>query len=87
MPFIGPWEVALIAIVVILLFGAKRIPQLARSIGESVRQYRKATEGDESPEIDLNVDTLIKTAEKLGVDTEGKTPQEISDEILRKVKK
>ena len=69
------------------MFGAKRIPQLAKSIGESVRQYRKATEGEESPETDVNVDTLLKTAKKLRVDTEGKTSQEISDEILKKVEK
>ncbi len=87
MPFIGPWEVALIAIVVILLFGVKRIPQLAKSIGEAVRQYRKATESDESLDTNDNVEALIETAKQLGLDTEGKTPQEISDEILKKMKK
>jgi len=86
LPFIGPWEIALILIVVVLLFGAKRIPQLAKSMGEAIRQYRKATEEDEPPESEENVETLMRTAKKLGIDTEGKTPQEISDEILDRAK-
>ena len=84
MAFVGPWEIALILAVVILLFGAKRIPQLAKSIGEAVRQYRKATE-EETPESE-NAETLIRTAKKLGIDTEGKTLKEISDEILKRAK-
>ncbi|MEM2901835.1 MAG: twin-arginine translocase TatA/TatE family subunit [Candidatus Bathyarchaeia archaeon] len=87
MAFIGPWEIALIAGVIILLFGAKRIPQLARSIGEAVKQYRRAVEGEEPPENQNELNTLIRTAKKLGINTVGKTPQEISDEILRKLRK
>lgn len=86
MPFIGPWEIALIVVVVVLLFGAKRIPQLAKSIGEAVKQYRTATSEDEPPEPEENVEALLRTAKKLGIDTEGKTPQEISDEILDRAK-
>lgn len=37
---IGPLEVLLILGVVLLLFGPKRLPELARSIGKSVREFR-----------------------------------------------
>lgn len=97
MAFIGPWEIALIVGVVILLFGAKRIPQLARSIGEAVKQYRHAVEGEDSeaqtevyaPSFHISEaqTALIRTAKRLGIDTVGKTPQEISDEILKRVRK
>lgn len=38
-----PWEIALILVVFLLLFGAKRLPDLARGIGKSIREFKKAT--------------------------------------------
>lgn len=37
---IGPWEIALIAFVVLLLFGATKLPDLARSVGRSARIFK-----------------------------------------------
>jgi len=39
---IGPQEIGLILVVVLLLFGAKRLPELARSLGQGVREFRKS---------------------------------------------
>ena len=39
----GGWEVLLILIIVILLFGAKKIPELARGIGSGIREFKSAT--------------------------------------------
>ncbi|MFP4673912.1 MAG: twin-arginine translocase TatA/TatE family subunit [Opitutales bacterium] len=38
----GP-EILLIALVVLLLFGAKRLPELFRSLGQSLKEFKKAT--------------------------------------------
>ena len=38
---VGPGEIALIVLVVILLFGATKLPQLARSLGASAKEFRK----------------------------------------------
>jgi len=38
---IGPGEILLVVVVVVLLFGARKLPELARSIGESARELRK----------------------------------------------
>ncbi len=40
-------EVIMILCVVLLFFGAKRMPELARSFGKSVREFKKATSGIE----------------------------------------
>jgi len=40
---LGTTELVLIVVVLILLFGAKRIPELAKSLGESIRHFKKAT--------------------------------------------
>ncbi|NNC75156.1 MAG: twin-arginine translocase TatA/TatE family subunit [Acidimicrobiia bacterium] len=40
----GAGEIILIVVVVMLLFGATRLPQLARSIGASAKEFRKGVE-------------------------------------------
>lgn len=37
----GPLEIVLIVIALLLLFGAKRIPEIARSIGQALREFKK----------------------------------------------
>ncbi len=39
---LGPQEIIGILVVVLLLFGAKRLPELARSLGQGVREFRKS---------------------------------------------
>lgn len=41
---IGTKEIIIIAIVLVFLFGAKRIPELAKAIGEGIRSLRKAVD-------------------------------------------
>ena len=41
---LGAMEIALIILVVVLLFGAKKIPELARSLGRASQEYKKAKE-------------------------------------------
>jgi len=38
---IGPWELLLILFILLLLFGGKRLPELARSIGKGMRAFRE----------------------------------------------
>lgn len=38
----GPLELLLIFLVILLLFGAKRLPEIARGLGESIREFKKA---------------------------------------------
>ena len=39
----GGWEMVVIALVVLLLFGAKKIPELARGLGRGIREFKDAT--------------------------------------------
>ena len=40
---LGPWEIGLIILVVIILFGGKKLPELARGLGLGLREFEKAT--------------------------------------------
>ena len=39
----GGWEMAIIIFVILLLFGAKKIPELARGLGRGIREFKDAT--------------------------------------------
>jgi sec-independent protein translocase protein TatA len=39
---LGPSEIAIILVIVLLLFGARRLPELARSLGQGIREFRKS---------------------------------------------
>lgn len=41
----GGWEWVIIALVILLLFGAKRLPELARGLGQGIREFKGAVEG------------------------------------------
>ncbi len=49
MPFGGP-ELMWILLIVLVLFGGAKIPQLMRGMGEGMREFRKATRDDEDEE-------------------------------------
>jgi len=38
----GPLEIAVIVLVVLLLFGAKRLPEIGRALGEGIREFKKS---------------------------------------------
>lgn len=40
---LGGWEIVLILAVVLLLFGAKKLPELARGLGTGIKEFKKAT--------------------------------------------
>ena len=40
---LGPWEIVLIILVIILIFGGKKIPELARGLGKGLKEFRKTT--------------------------------------------
>jgi len=56
---LGPWEVMLIFAIVLILFGAKRLPELFRSFGQSIKEFKKATQ-EIQDEVQTAVDQGMK---------------------------
>jgi sec-independent protein translocase protein TatA len=48
--FVGPWQVVIILLVVVLLFGGRKIPELMKGIGQGMKEFKKATKEDEDEE-------------------------------------
>ena len=52
MPGIGHWELIVLAVVVVLIFGSKQVPQIGRSLGRGMREF-KQTVGMVDPRDDV----------------------------------
>jgi sec-independent protein translocase protein TatA len=44
---LGAWELILVLVIVVFLFGARRIPDIARGLGEGIRNFKSGLRGDE----------------------------------------
>ena len=49
---LGPWEILLILIVILILFGARRLPELARGLGQGINEFRDAVDSSKKEIID-----------------------------------
>ncbi len=47
---IGPTELIVILAIAVLLFGGRKIPELAKGLGEGIRNFKNALKGEEKPE-------------------------------------
>jgi sec-independent protein translocase protein TatA len=63
---LGPWEIALVILVIIILFGGKKLPELARGLGLGLREFKKAKQGikDEVKNVTDEVEDAEKEVEK-----------------------
>tara|TARA_B100000676_G_C17832187_1_gene708446 strand:- start:325 stop:510 length:186 start_codon:yes stop_codon:yes gene_type:complete len=48
---IGPWQIVLIVLVVLLMFGGKKIPELMRGLGKGLKEFKEA-KNDPNKEIE-----------------------------------
>src|SRR5437899_1474107 len=46
MPGFGPWELIVILLIVVVIFGAGRLSEVGGAVGKSIREFRKATSDD-----------------------------------------
>jgi len=53
--FLGGWEIVLILAVVLILFGAKKLPELAKGLGQGIKEFKKAA-NDVTSEINRAAD-------------------------------
>ncbi len=47
MPNIGPLEIALVLIIVLVIFGPRRLPEMGRSLGRGIREFKNSITGND----------------------------------------
>jgi sec-independent protein translocase protein TatA len=50
MPNLGPVEIILIVVVILLLFGAKKLPELAKGLGQGLKEFKTAVKENSDEE-------------------------------------
>ncbi|WDF69820.1 twin-arginine translocase TatA/TatE family subunit [Sphingobacterium oryzagri] len=81
---IGTQEMILIVIAILLLFGGKKLPELARGLGRGIREFKDASEGikreisDQINNFDKDLDVTVEDAPRSAVDQTVKSPAEAS---------
>jgi sec-independent protein translocase protein TatA len=68
----GGWELVLIVLVILLLFGAKKLPELARGSGRALRIFKAETKGLVD---DDDVDESDKTPEQRELEARNQQPE------------
>lgn len=52
MPNVGPLEIGIILVIVLLIFGPKKLPDLGRSLGSSIREFKGGIGGGDDDDAD-----------------------------------
>lgn len=64
----GHWEILIILLIILLVFGAKRIPEMAQGLGKGIREFRTAMR-DVQEEIDVNAPKANAQGSKIETST------------------
>lgn len=78
---IGPTELAIILVIILILFGGSKLPELARSLGKAKREFQAGMKegGEATPK-------TLEIARNMGIPVEGKSEQELLKEIETRTK-
>ena len=67
MPNIGPLEIALVLIVALIILGPKKLPDMGRSVGKGMREFKDAVSGNSKDEVDVPALTAVTKDEPVVV--------------------
>jgi TatA/E family protein of Tat protein translocase len=89
----GNTELLSILFIVLILFGGRKLPELARSMGEAVREFNRAT-NDPVKYVDEKTrkeqeekQAIIDAAKRLGIEVEGRDIKDIAQDIVKATQK
>jgi sec-independent protein translocase protein TatA len=64
---LGPWEITIILVIVLILFGGKRLPSLAKDLGTGIKEFKKSLTSaatDEEEKQNIEEDTTPKNTKQ-----------------------
>lgn len=79
MPNLGPTELIIILLIVILLFGARKIPEIAKGLGKGIRDFKGALKEEESASENKSADNATDKATNKAADKADHKPAGTED--------
>jgi sec-independent protein translocase protein TatA len=61
---LNPWELGIILLVILLLFGAKRVPEIGRALGKGIREFKTSVEGKDDVASESTAEKAEATSDK-----------------------
>jgi sec-independent protein translocase protein TatA len=89
----GNTELLIVLFLVLLLFGGRKLPELARSMGEAMREFTKASNepvkyvDEKTRKKNEEKQAIIDAAKKLGIEVEGRDINDIAQDIVKATQK
>ena len=77
----NPLHIAIVLIVVLMVFGAKRLPEMGKGLGEGMRGFKSALSGESHSEPEANMQQLSAAPPQAATttsDTEERTPEPVA---------
>ena len=90
---LGMQEIVLILVIILIVFGPKKLPEMAKELGKAYQEFRKAsatiTDATSSlwKDIENEENSVISIAKNLDLDTEEKSVKQLIQEIEKKIVK
>lgn len=82
MPFnIGPLQLVLILLILLVVFGAKRLPEIGRSLGSSAREFKDGITGESKPDESASADDEDSSVAHDAGEKVGSTVRELADGV------
>jgi sec-independent protein translocase protein TatA len=53
MPNLGPMELVIILVIVVIIFGVGRLPEIGGAVGRAIREFREASSGQDTKSVEL----------------------------------
>jgi sec-independent protein translocase protein TatA len=83
MPNIGPLEIAVVLIIVLIIFGPKRLPELGQSMGRGIREFKASISGDkDKDDPDEKRRELNASQPAAGTDAEDSSAESVEGEVV-----
>ena len=74
MPNLGPWEIIILVVVLLLVFGSRRLPEIGRSVGKGMREFKQSVTGNDE---DTQLEDGQKTPELTATAVEDEDEQPV----------
>ena len=80
MPFnVGPLELIVVLIIALIVFGPKRLPELGKSLGKGIREFRGSVSGDHDDDDD---DKQVPEIEEAPAQAKAEAPEPVEGEVV-----